>query len=1276
MPTLNGPLRGAQIEARVEDSTNDPRIPGIIFLKKPSEGADGPWDLLYNDGTGLRTLHDDAKAQVGGFRVDQLIQAFVRVAVHEPATPAPATVALAADNAYQIGSPPAHLAKGGSTVLRIAANETDGTQGYDPVVLFNDDLLALDVSYPGSEALSSGRFVRLTLVQEGRPVKASLLLARGPANSDGSAPLLIGRDDGGGALDVALRELSGLGGGGTIPKEGLAQIKALIEAATGANRVSNQAFKDAPVSVLYTGTDTPPGSFLSDARPGSLCVRETDQALFVKEAATERGVAIASRDTVSVTTGSGGAFQRGSSGTSPTDNGVDRNPSNFVGEVQAAQGTSGDDVGQYKWTLWVLASDLSGNDPPFNPAALGDGTANFLAAINSGATLPDTRTDRVLFYRKSAQDKSLGGANYLAFETRGFETSFGLSASTRYNFKFFKDQRGTPAYVFPAQTETTVPGGWKEQVSTAGNTALEVAHARPVSVMEQTGTGGATTLAVGATGRDIEHILPFDPDSIDDEDELGLAFDTGTNRLALSRVKQGEWLEIVGSCKFRHRGEAGTAVFKLVELRSNGSPVIGGETDLVERDLPAASSWTTYHLPAVRTRARKRGDTDVFTFHVDFKRSSTGAVATATSIEAVASANHDTVVGFEKTVSRGVENLQSGQIYFRDKTNASFSSYNFVSDMPGHDDIAAGAAGEFLRLNAAKNGYELHSPELLNFGAAAADTDRRLKFIVQETQESQQGGTRVSFTQDSSPTTRWVGSAAADSNLVVIWNSTARREGLDEAAYAVPANSFVVGYPANHSGGNSAWTAVAIHLNGQNAQRTYTATPFPSASADQHRWLVGPVDPNGLEVVRAGRTLFVFDFQRRDGSWLFGTAPTTTTRTITKEVLQNVAKGAPPVNSPPVDAVEGTRVDLLVDWTEPRGGAVVTLGQNTDHSFTGFGASVGSSDRTLRGVDFVGAGQHNYRTTSLRDRVFVARSSNMASAWTELWDGNTKYDLTPVSGLPHYYQAATADARTWVTGRKKFLNLKAADNTWAVDPETIKKGIIAYTGFRWVDDSGVTAIVESLVKAYARVGANTAMTLADKNEEVVTSLPSTPVANRIYYRTGAAPLSGKRSELVCTFGPFPTSGLGANNNVLTLSMSLASGIQTKYPGRFVTGANWVELYMFNTSRAAMAPLPDDILGIYFEFEVGGTRIPWGQLMPFGGGGADTRNPLGTVGGDNSHYYLIRCATNKTAIVRYTEVNNEIATGDFNRKVLFRFQNNGSSRAFPANTNVKMYLARG
>ena len=1265
---------------------DDPTIRGIVFLRRTSTSDSPPWDLVYSDGSELRTLHDDKKAVVGGFRTDQLIQAFAKIAAHEPSTPAPVSVALATvpavvDNdgvetspamatPYFIGTPPAHLTKGGASILRLSMPE------YDPVVLFDDDLLDLVTTYvgDGSEPIDMTRAARLTLMQEGRPTKATILLARGPSNSDGSAPLVVGRDDGGGALSLALRPLSGIGGG-TIPKEGLAQIKALIESATGEDRISNQAFKDALVSVLYTGTGTPPSTFLPTARPGSICVRSSDQAMFVKEAAKEQGVAIANRDTVSIETGADGTFLvgAGGSGSSVTTNGVDRNPDGFIGQVLTELGT-GDDAGQYKWTVFIRAAALTGDDAPFAPTETAD-TASFLAAINSGTTLPDTRTDRILFFRDTKavrdKDKQIGTSseNYLAFETKGFETSFGIVLSTQYNFKLFKDQRGTPALVFPAQTETTIPGGWMEQVSTAANTALEVAHARPVSVMEQRGVGGSTTLAVGASGREIDYILSYDPDSIDDEDELGLTFDPGTKRLTLSGLGQGEWLEVVGSCKFRHIGEAGKAVFQLKELRSNGAEVIGGETDLAELDLPAAAAWTTYHMPAVRTRARKRGGTDVFTFRVVFTRTSANPVATATSIQARTSTNHDTAVGFEKTISRGVENLQSGRVYFRDKTSGAFSSYSYLSDMPNHAAIQAGAAGEFLRLNAAKNGYELFSPPVLNFAAGAADTDRALKLLVEETQESQPAGTAISFLPDRGVSGRYTGSTSQDSNLVVIYNTNSRQEG---AGPNVPANSFVVGYSSSLSNGGSALTAVQVQAGG--ATLTYPLAALQSPTSQQHRWMTASVDTRSAVTSRA--RVNVMDFQRADGTWLFGSNPVKTTRTLTKEALQSVAKGAPAVNSPPADATEGTRVDLLVDWTPPRGLAVVVPAANADGTFIGYGPSLGSTDRPLTGIADVGAGGHAYggpsanaATRALRDKVFLIRESNNPKTPRALWDGSVQHTLTAASGLNHYYIATSADATDWTPGQKRAINVEYTDGTFVVAPETVKKGIVAYTGFRWVDDSGVTSIVESLVKAYARTGANVAMTLADKNEEQVTALPGAPVAGRVYYRTGTAPLTGVRSELVATWS-LPTSGLGNNNNGLSASLSLASGITTKYPSRFEVISSQLAVYKYNSSNQPLSPLPDDVIGWFLECEVGGTRQEGGAIVPrFSGTYHDTI----PTSNDQGEFVNVVASIDKWVIVQMWT--NQYTTGTDRRRNRFILSNDGTSQGYPANTRLKIYLAR-
>ena len=1275
MPTLNGPLRGAQFEARVR-TTEDPDIVGIFFLEKPEAGSDAPWDLVYHDGSSIRTLHDDAKAAVGGFRLEQVIRSFASVAAHEPSTPAPLAVDLQDNNLHEIGTPAQHLNKGGASVLRI--------EGFDPVLLFDDDILALSPSYSmeGETLTDTAKFTTVPMVRGGVLQKAALVLGRGRTNPDGSAPLLVARSSGflsttspANDPELVLHPLSGTGGG-KLPPEGIAQIAALIAAAKGDARVSNQNFKDALVSLLYTGTGAPPVSYLPDAKAGSIVVRSSDQAMFVKEAATERGVAIANRDTVSVQTGAGGVFRRGSAvGTNPTVNGVNRNPDWFVGEVQAARGT-GQEANQYKWTIWALASALTGDDAPFT-AVDSEDTASFLAAINSGSTLPDSRTDRVLFFRNAAaraKDKSLAGAAYQAFETRGFETSFGLTGGTQYNFKFFKDQRGDPAYVFPAQTEDSVPGGWMELVSTAANTALEVAHARPVSVMEQRGTGGATTLAVGATARDIEYALSYDPDSIDDEDELGLVFDPSSKRLTLSDVKQAEWMEIVGSCKFRHTGEAGTAVFKLVELRSNGSPVVGGETDLATRDLPAASSWATYHIPAIRTRARKRGGTDVFTFRVDFKRTSANPVATATSIQARTSTNHDTAVGFERTISRGVVNLQSKMIHFGDKSKGAFSSYSYVSDMPDHPAIQAAKAGDSLVVNAAKNAYEMKT--VPDFSVAAADTDRALKLIVEETQESQQDGTPVVFTQDQSIAGRWVGTAAADPNLVVIFNTNSRVEG---AGPAVPARSYVIGYPANLSSGQSGFNTMYDLIGGGSSQNSLI--PVPSPTPQQNRWRTPTV--HTVSGVDSDRTSHRIDLGRLDGTWLHGRAPVKTMRTITKEALQNVAKGAPAVNSPPSDAVEGTRVDLLVDWTEPRGKAVITLGVNSDHSFIGYlPPNVGSSDRTLSGIDWVGfARSVPGFNASLVGRFFVTRASNNAKTPTELWVGDTKYDLSSISTLPHYFRTglSTSAGERWGAGNKVPINVKYSDNTWAVDPETVKKGIIAYTGFRWVDDSGVTSIIQSLVEA-AALKANATTAWSDSKLKRWTGTQTqydalaVKAADTLHFITGAAPAAASsgvnmKNELIATVTPQSVSGRA---RMTAPTISLATGITTKYPNMFSTASGYFYLWQFLAPQDTPILVPDDVIGIYLEGARGATRYN-GLLLPRNLHGQQERSL--PTSDDFENWSLLPLTRHTRVGIQTTWVYNGSADDTRRSRLAFYGDPSQARARYQSTDRIRIYFAR-
>ena len=556
-----------------------------------------------------------------------------------------------------------------------------------------------------------------------------------------------------------------------------------------------------------------------------------------------------------------------------------------------------------------------------------------------------------------------------------------------------------------------------------------------------------------------------------------------------------------------------------------------------------------------------------------------------------------------------------------------------LSDMPTAAQRSAAKVGDSLVLGAAKTGYEAKT--VPDFGAPAALTDRALKLIVEEASPGQPLARTVTFTEDGGTAGRWVGSVERDSNTQVIFNANSRVEG---AGPAVPANSLVIARPANTSTGPLAGLALAVARVGTT---DYALTALPSPSPSQVRWRTGPLAPADRPTTVPRQQM---DFRRLDENWLYGTAPSRLTKTITKESLQSVARGAPPVNVPPSDAVAGTRVDLLVPWTPARGVSVLTIGENADHTFAGWWAPVGSVDAPLSGIDAVGAGGHTYggasanaATRALRDRVFVIRQSGQSSPPTELWDGDTKYDLTAHT-LPHYYLApASLDGSGWVPGRKKGINVKFADGTWATDPVPVDKGIIAFTGFRWVDDSGTSAIVTALVEA-AALKANSATAWSDAKLKRWTgsraeyNALAVKARDTLHFVEGAAPVvedpdaptpANKRHELLATF-TFRNAFFRPGRNVAATA-ALASGIAAKYPGLSVGGGTTGGTQAANSAffrsdmyRESPPIWPDDIFGFYVEFALGffgdpAVRQP-GALVPLAPPAAETEIRIPAGGG--------------------------------------------------------------
>ena len=392
----------------VGDATYDDRVMYIGRTAAPSTTT----TLTTQQESEVRGL---ITAQAGTL-LDNLVECFLTLGVERDSV-IPSSVVLNSTNAQAVPNADT-LNGGGCTAILIF--------GYDPLIIDDNHLLLLPASTAGA-ALATDRRLTFRLSTNGVPSVVEIYVGHTSANG-----LLIARSSttANVTLSVIAASLSGIG---TID-----HIKAVIEAAAGNKKITQQAFAGVAHTEFYEGTATvPPTSFQPDAIAGSICIKESTHELFYKQKATS--TPITNRDELQITTGTNG-FRLGFFGT------ADKVPNDLLGFF--FRGVSGS---RGNFTLGLREDVL--------PTGIGSAErSQFQARWATGTNTPTGAW--TTFTRTRSDSLQIDGHNYLYYGSPSVVGTTALGVNQAYTIQFRSAASGNaPIYFYPANQ--VLPGAWR-----------------------------------------------------------------------------------------------------------------------------------------------------------------------------------------------------------------------------------------------------------------------------------------------------------------------------------------------------------------------------------------------------------------------------------------------------------------------------------------------------------------------------------------------------------------------------------------------------------------------------------------------------------------------------------------------------------------------------------------------------------------------------------------------------------------------------------------------
>ena len=369
------------------------------------------------------------------------------------------------------------LNRGGCSVLLV--------QGYDPIILEDDDLLALPAGSSGS-ALSAAQSILYTLARNGTPTSNQIRIGRLTGTAQATPLISKSADSSSFSISASLATLTGM--------NDISQIKRIIESAVDDNRIDQQALQGVLHTELFSGT-APDAATYATAKGGSVLLRASDGKMFFKGAAVSSTVT--NRDQVQFTTGGNEKYTIGSSGVDT------RSYQHLFGAFHRESVSTRT---MFRYVLLVRQDSLPTGFPQ----------STFQFRFQSGSTV--STTTFLTYNRDRTRDQVIAGHQYIAYQTDAAATGTrpGLNASQLYTGQFRGSGGGNPPInVWPATA--TLPGTWAEVPVGSGmsqpivaqtiairnqqTTLQTVALQSSVASVLFTVTPSATQTALRATGK-------------------------------------------------------------------------------------------------------------------------------------------------------------------------------------------------------------------------------------------------------------------------------------------------------------------------------------------------------------------------------------------------------------------------------------------------------------------------------------------------------------------------------------------------------------------------------------------------------------------------------------------------------------------------------------------------------------------------------------------------------------------------------------------------------
>ena len=332
------------------------------------------------------------------------------------------------------------LNRGGCSVLLV--------QGYDPIILEDDDVLALPAGTNGS-ALSAAQSLLFKLSRNGAPTDNEIRIGHLTGTNQASALISKSADASNFSISVSLASLTGM--------NDISQIKRIVESAVGNKRIDQQSLRGVLHTELFSGNE-PDASTYATAKAGSVLLRASDGKMFFKGAETSSTVT--NRNQVQFTTGGDNKYVLGSSGVDT------RSYNHFFGVFhrEAVTATTS------RYVVLLRQDELP----------TGFSQASFEFAFQSGSSI--SSPNFVTYTRDRTRDQVIAGHQYVAYQTDAAART-ALTANQLYTGQFRASGSGNPAInVWPATA--TLPGAWGE-VPVGGSGMTQPIVAQTIAIRNQ-----------------------------------------------------------------------------------------------------------------------------------------------------------------------------------------------------------------------------------------------------------------------------------------------------------------------------------------------------------------------------------------------------------------------------------------------------------------------------------------------------------------------------------------------------------------------------------------------------------------------------------------------------------------------------------------------------------------------------------------------------------------------------------------------------------------------